>query len=96
MEGVQCLNSLAEMSQPQTLRDSVSTVLEKFQQPEKAVTFYRKFWVILPTLKVYCLLNHSFFIFKSQLWKKIESSKVELTPLLLSKYRGQKLFSIQA
>ena len=43
MEGVQCLNSLAEMRQPQTLRNSVSTVLEKFQQPEKAVTFYREF-----------------------------------------------------
>ena len=35
MEGVQCLNSLAQISRPQTLRSSVSTVLKKFQQREK-------------------------------------------------------------
>ena len=91
MEGVQCLNSLAQMSQPQTLRNSVSTVLKKFQQPEKTVTFYRELYVILPTLKIYCLLNYSFLIFKSQLWKKIEGSKAELTPCIIIKVQRLKV-----
>ena len=35
MESAQYLNSLAQISQPQTLRNTVSTVLKKFQQREK-------------------------------------------------------------
>ena len=36
---MQCVNCFAQMNQPQILRNSVSTVLKNFQQPEKQAGF---------------------------------------------------------